>query len=137
MEGNALLRLWPFARPHIRGLSFSLFTGFAMMGAGLAIPRSTLAQWVGSCGVQLQPLVDAMKAELLEQSVLHADETPVAMLDPGAGKTHRAYLWTYCSTALQATRLVVLPALVTRLAGVKLPMPPGAASTRSGRANTG
>jgi transposase len=75
--------------------------------AGLAIARSTLAQWVGSCGVQLQPLVDAMKAELLQQSVLHADETPVAMLDPGAGKTHRAYLWTYCSTGLQATKLVV------------------------------
>jgi transposase len=75
--------------------------------AGLAIPRSTLAQWVGSCGGQLQPLVDAMKVELLAQPVLHADETPVAMLDPGAGKTHRAYLWTYCSTALQPTRLVV------------------------------
>jgi hypothetical protein len=26
---------------------------------------------------------------------------------PGAGKTHRAYLWTYCSTALQPTKLVV------------------------------
>jgi transposase len=75
--------------------------------AGLAISRSTLAQWVGSCGVQLQPLVDAMRAELLAQPVLHADETPVAMLDPGAGKTHRAYLWTYCSTALQPTKLVV------------------------------
>jgi transposase len=75
--------------------------------ADLAIPRSTLAQWVGSCGVQLQPLVDAMRAELLGQKVLHADETPVAMLDPGAGKTHRAYLWTYCSTALQPTKLVV------------------------------
>jgi hypothetical protein len=75
--------------------------------AGFAIPRSTLAQWVGSCGVQLQPLIEAMKAELLRQRVLHADETPVAMLDPGAGKTHRAYLWTYCSTVLQPTRLVV------------------------------
>lgn len=75
--------------------------------AGLAIPRSTLAQWVGSCGVQLQPLVDAMRDELLQQPVLHADETPVAMLDPGARKTHRAYLWTYCSTVLQPTRLVV------------------------------
>lgn len=75
--------------------------------AGVAIPRSTMAQWVGSCGVQLQPLVDAMRAELLQQPVLHADETPVAMLDPGARKTHRAYLWTYCSTALQSARLVV------------------------------
>jgi hypothetical protein len=29
--------------------------------AGVEIPRSTLAQWVGICGVQLQPLVDALK----------------------------------------------------------------------------
>ena len=60
--------------------------------AGLAIARSTLAAWVGVCGVRLQPLVDALRAQMLEGSVLHADETPVAMLKPGAGKTHRAYL---------------------------------------------
>jgi transposase len=51
--------------------------------AGIAIPRSTLAQWVGVCGVHLQPMVDALKARLLECAVLHADETPVAMLKPG------------------------------------------------------
>lgn len=34
--------------------------------AGLAIPRSTLANWAGQCGVQLQPLVDALKREMLE-----------------------------------------------------------------------
>jgi transposase len=56
--------------------------------AGLAIPRSTLGAWVGSCGVQLQPLVDALKAEILSHSVVHADETPVQMLKPGNGKTH-------------------------------------------------
>ena len=75
--------------------------------AGLAIPRSTLAQWVGSCGVQLQPLVDAMKAELLQHRVLHADETPVAMLKPGNGKTHRAYLWAYATGAFKNSKLVV------------------------------
>ena len=53
--------------------------------AGLAIARSTLAQWVGECGVQLQPLVDALTAEMLQHPVLHVDETPVAMLKPGAG----------------------------------------------------
>ena len=61
--------------------------------AGLAIARSTLGAWVGSCGVQLQPLVDALKADILSHSVVHADETPVQMLKPGNGKTHRAYLW--------------------------------------------
>jgi len=29
------------------------------------------------------------------------------MLDPGAGKTHRAYLWSYCTTAFERQRLVV------------------------------
>jgi hypothetical protein len=38
---------------------------------------------------------------------LHADETPVAMLKPGNGKTHRAYLWSYCSTSFDRDRLVV------------------------------
>lgn len=66
--------------------------------AGLALSDSTLAQWVGTCGVHLQPLVDALRTELLAQPVLHADETPVSMLKPGNGKTHRAYLWSYCST---------------------------------------
>jgi transposase len=75
--------------------------------AGLAISRSTLGAWVGSAGVQLQPLVDAMRQELLQHSVLHADETPVAMLDPGAGKTHRAYLWSYCTTGFERKQLVV------------------------------
>jgi transposase len=52
--------------------------------AGLAIPRSTLAQWVGSCGVQLQPLVDALREVVLGHNVVHADETPVQVLMPGA-----------------------------------------------------
>jgi hypothetical protein len=78
--------------------------------AGLAIARSTLAQWVGECGAQLQPLVDALTAELLKHDVLHADETPVAMLKPANlrdGKTHRAYLWSYCTTRYNETKAVV------------------------------
>lgn len=75
--------------------------------AGMAISDSTLAQWVGSCGVQLQPLVDSLREELLVRKVLHADETPVAMLKPGNGKTHRAYLWSYCSTVFDPMKAVV------------------------------
>lgn len=75
--------------------------------AGLEIPRSTLAQWVGRCGVALQPLVDALRAALFERRVLHADETPVAMLAPGTGKTHKAYVWAYGTTAYDPLRAVV------------------------------
>ncbi|MBU4609898.1 IS66 family transposase [Achromobacter sp. GG226] len=61
--------------------------------AGLALPRSTLA--------------DALRAEILERTVLHADETPVQMLKPGTGKTHRAYLWAYTPTTYDTLRAVV------------------------------
>ena len=75
--------------------------------AGLAIPGSTLAQWVGTCGARLQPLVDALKTEILRHRVLHGDETPVAMLKPGDGKTHRAYLWAYAPGAFESIKAVV------------------------------
>jgi hypothetical protein len=75
--------------------------------AGVEIPRSTLAQWVGICGVRLQPLVDALKAEIFKHSVLHADETPVAMLKPGNKKTHKAYLWAYAPGAFEDLKAVV------------------------------
>ncbi len=63
--------------------------------SGVEIGRSSLAAWLGAAGVALRPLVEALRAELLTHAVLHADETPVAMLDPGAGKTKRAYLFAY------------------------------------------
>jgi transposase len=78
--------------------------------AGHLIARSTLAQWVGECGAQLQPLVNALADELRRHAVLHADETPVAMLKPkhlSDGKTHKAYIWSYCTTSFNATKAVV------------------------------
>ena len=44
-------------------------------------------------GAALQPLYAAHKRFVLGPQVLHADEMPVAMLNPGAGKTRRAYSW--------------------------------------------
>jgi transposase len=39
------------------------------------------------------------KRFVLQAWVLHADETPVAMFDPGRGKTKRAYVWVYARGA--------------------------------------
>lgn len=75
--------------------------------SGVALARSTLAQWVGTCGVRLEPLALALKAALLARDVLHADETPVPMLKPGLGRTHRAYLWSYGSTQFDPLAAVV------------------------------
>ena len=65
------------------------------------LSSSTLAEWVGKIGAFLQPLADRLAMLLRERSVLHADETPVAQLDPGRGKTKRAYLWAYRSNVLE------------------------------------
>ncbi len=67
--------------------------------AGVELPRSTLADWVGACGIALQPLADRLREKLREQACLHADETPVDTLDPGNGKTRQSYLFAYRSTA--------------------------------------
>jgi transposase len=82
--------------------------------AGLSIPRSTLAAWTGVCGLRLQPLVDALKQQVLRCAVVHADETPVAMLAPGTGKTHRAYLWAYASGVFEPLRAVIYDFTISR-----------------------
>ncbi|KAB2968092.1 MAG: IS66 family transposase [Zoogloea sp.] len=75
---------------------------------GAPIARSTLAQWVGQLGLALQPLVDRLSTLLKRGQVLHADETPVQQLDPGQGKTRRAYLWAYRSNELEGAAPIVV-----------------------------
>lgn len=74
---------------------------------GMKLSRSTMAQWVGVCGVQLQPLADALREAILTHRVVHADETPVQMLQPGSKKSHRAYLWAYAPGAFEDLRAVI------------------------------
>jgi transposase len=64
--------------------------------ARLEIGRATLDGWVMRVGELLQPVVDAMRLELLDASYLQADETvvPVQMHDK-RGADHQAYLWQY------------------------------------------
>ena len=112
MSREVHVRFWESAGVQFpRATHLPLYRQEGIFGrAGLAIPRSTLAAWVGQCGVHLQPLVDALKTEMLTRGVLHADETPVAMLKPANlrdGKTHRAYLWSYCTTSYDSLRAVV------------------------------
>jgi hypothetical protein len=68
-------------------------------GTGVHTPRSTLAAWSGRGGAALEPLYETHKRFVLSAGVLHADETPVAMLDPGRGKTKKAYVWAYARGA--------------------------------------
>jgi transposase len=72
------------------------------------LARSTLSEWIGRIGVALQPLADRLSEKLRQQTSLHADETPVQQLDPGKGKTKRAYLWAYRSNDLSGSPPMVV-----------------------------
>ena len=88
--------------------------------SGIHTPRSTLASWSGQAGAALIPLYDAHRKFVLSCSVVHADETPVAMLDPGAGKTKRAYIWAYARSGFDVSPGVVYEFCVGR--GAKYPL---------------
>jgi transposase len=60
---------------------------------GIELSRKTMSDWVIRCSELLAPLVDELKAKLLSQPVIHADETPLKVI-----KAERAssYMWVYC-----------------------------------------
>lgn len=62
---------------------------------GVELERSTLADWVGQCSALLTPLSNALNRYVLAGSKLHADDTPVPVLQPGRGTTKHGRLWTY------------------------------------------
>lgn len=63
--------------------------------SGVDLERSTLAGWVGQAEKLLSPLVAALKRHILAAEKIHADDTPMPVLSPGAGRTKTGRLWTY------------------------------------------
>lgn len=72
---------------------------FARMGAD--IPDSTLVDWCGRAMRVLQPLTDRMEREIMASDLLHADDTPIRVLDrasrdKGLGKgVKKGRIWAY------------------------------------------
>jgi transposase len=62
---------------------------------GVEIERSTMAEWVAGCFHLIDPLVAALGRYVTAAGKLHADDTPVPVLDPGRGRTKTGRLWTY------------------------------------------
>ena len=64
--------------------------------AGVDISRGTMCGWVMTVGESLLPVVGAMRKELLANSYIQVDETPVdVQTHDKRGKNHQAYLWQY------------------------------------------
>ena len=72
---------------------------FTRMGAD--IPDSTLVDWCGRAMKVLKPLIDRIDDEVMGSDLLHADDTPIRVLDRslrdrGLGKgVKKGRIWTY------------------------------------------
>ncbi len=72
---------------------------FARMGAD--IPDTTLVDWCGRAMRTLRPLVERIEADVMASDLLHADDTPIRVLDrsrrgEGLGKgVKQGRIWTY------------------------------------------
>ena len=63
--------------------------------SGLDIDRGQLAEWLGHIAWLLRPLAELIAAHVMAGRVIHADDTPVPVLAPGAGKTKTGRQWVY------------------------------------------
>lgn len=72
---------------------------FARMGTD--IPDSTLVDWCGRAMQVLQPLIERIETAIMGSDLLHADDTPIRVLDrsprdKGLGKgVKKGRIWTY------------------------------------------
>ena len=72
---------------------------FARMGAD--IPDSTLVDWCGRAMKVLAPLIERIEADVMTSDLLHADDTPIRVLDrvgrdKGLGKgVKKGRIWAY------------------------------------------
>jgi transposase len=62
---------------------------------GIQIARSTLGDWERQVAMALAPLHERMTQRLLASRMLHTDDTPVDVLEPGRGKTRTGRFWVY------------------------------------------
>ena len=62
---------------------------------GVCLDPSTYGGWVEQSHALLDPLVAALGRHALAGVKVHADDTPVPVLDPGRGRTKTGRLWVY------------------------------------------
>jgi transposase len=63
---------------------------------GVSIPYSTISDWIKNGCALLDPLGEALKKIVISNDYLHADETPLKVLDKNKkGTTHRGFYWVY------------------------------------------
>ncbi len=63
---------------------------------GVNLPITTITGWVSSVCHLIEPLEKALTEQVLQAGYLHADETPIKVLDKDKkGKSHKGWFWVY------------------------------------------
>ncbi len=60
--------------------------------SGIKLPYATLADWVSATCTLITTLYEALKAEVLQSVYLHADETPIKVLDNDKSRAEYAMM---------------------------------------------
>jgi transposase len=69
---------------------------------GMFLPRSTLCDWLMSCGHLMRPLYDRLVYWMLQSAALHSDDAPVKMQELKTHVLSTARLWAYLGDAAHA-----------------------------------
>lgn len=63
---------------------------------GIIIAYSTITDWISNTCKLISPLYDCLKQLVLSADYLHADESPIKVLDKDKkGSAHKGYFWVY------------------------------------------
>jgi transposase/molybdopterin converting factor small subunit len=74
-----------------------LYRQETMLGdMGIELSRQTMSSWMLRCAQLLSPLYQRLKEVLLSQTVIHADETPLSVINADKATS---YMWLYCCGA--------------------------------------
>lgn len=62
---------------------------------GVHLSRQTLCDWMAGCARLVRPLYVRLSERIKAGRVLHTDDTPAPVLEPGRGSTRAGALWVY------------------------------------------
>lgn len=75
---------------------------------GFEISRQNLSNWILKGATLLKPLYTALIKQLLEEELLHADETTLEVLnEPGKKATSKSYVWVYRTSKYTLNPIVI------------------------------
>lgn len=79
---------------------------FKRMGVNLT--RQTMANWMIKGANLLKPIYEEMRKELVSKQFLHADETPLEVLnEPGKAPASKSYMWVYKTGRYEGSPIVL------------------------------